>query len=254
MSKRQSVTSEAGNAANGRVRIDATSSTSKNMIEPKANGNYMPVDVSDSGPPITWITTKEVQQTGMLWRGNHVRRGEHGIERLPGITHVGDGHYNPKARQVHPRALSRFRRMLVASGHVQQVTHSNGSAHLPVIEHGRFSRDGYCQHILNKGIVLGWIDIEGPCLKRQIADGLVNPRRVLTLADVESSPLCKPGKPCKHIEAEQSARRTKHEAKEREVSETLKSNEQRLMEEMKGRDGAMVNALTKLVDKLGDKV
>jgi len=245
MASRKAV-SDAGTQANGRVRL-GTTNPSKGMITPRTNAIPQPVQIDD-GQPIAWLTTREVLNGP--WRGNN----RHGKERLPSIAHTADDSFDVRKRTVHPRAHSRYRRILNAAGNVVSVVHSNGASHLPVIEHGgRFSRDQYAQFVINKGVQLGWIDVDNGCLKRQLADGLVNPTRVLTYADLKGSKQCAPGKPCVHTDAELKARQARHSAREREADDRLKSSEQRLMEEMKSRDGSIVDALTKVVAKPAEK-
>ncbi len=161
--------------------------------------------------PCMWITTADVaHKTGPhTFKGNNARRINGKVERRPSVAHTGECDYLD--RKVHPRAQSRYRMMLDTTGNVCAIVHSNAAAHLPVIEHGRYSRDGYAQHVINKGFALGWIDVNAGCLKRQVADGLVSAAALVV--DISKAHVCgKDVATCKHIAAEQSARQAKQAA------------------------------------------
>lgn len=161
--------------------------------------------------PVFWITTAETsRRTGAhQWKGNNIVRTKDGIERRPSVACSGESDY--QNRRVHSRAHSRYQRRLDSAGHTVFAVVSNAAAHLPHIIEGKWSSDGYAADRLRKFYALGWIDVEAGCVKRQVADGLVNPRRLLV--DVSTAKVCgKDATTCKHIEAEKAARQAKNAA------------------------------------------
>lgn len=144
--------------------------------------------------PIHWSIVG-VKNEGNRWRLPNGR-----IEKRPAVAHTSDGDYTNL--QIDPRTTKRFVRMVDAYGHQVFHTLSNGAAH--VVEHdGRWSRDLFCQHQLDKGRMLGWFSIEpGECLVRLIRDGFARADKVL----VKHEGVCKVGtRVCKHATAERAA-------------------------------------------------
>lgn len=197
--------------------------------------------------PCLWMTTYDNQVPGG-YKGNNVRRTASGaIERLPSVAHENDDYTH---RKVHARANTRWRPMLQADGTVASVVYSNAAAHLPSVE-GKFSRDGYAQHVINKGLALGWIHTEGDCLLRQIKEGLVNPAKVIA-RDVLKMKICpKDAASCRHIEAEKTARQAKNAERMAALEEAHRSIESK---EADKRDAAIASAVAKaLAEHLGAK-
>lgn len=226
---KNSVTSQRGDAANGRV-IRNENTTQKTIGAPRSTygGNEALAEMGDESPPILMLSTKEMQ--GGRWKGNNARRTKGVIERLPSLAHVDD---NIKARTVHPRARTRYRTMLTADGNERSIVHSNGAGHLPVIEDGRWSRDGYAQFVVSKGYALGWIDVHAGCVKRQIADKLVNPDALLCHDEIAKLPVCaKEAKTCKHLELERGARQARHNEAMAKVEKDLGGGEERQLQKL----------------------
>jgi len=229
--KRPSVTTEPGTAANGSVRI-GTATTTKNMREPRA-GVAQGVSLADS-TPIAMLHTSVLQ--GRPWRGNNTRRGEHGQERLPGYAHT-----DVTAKAIAEPTRRRYRTMLDAAGNEISVVHSNGSAHAPEIVDGKWSTDGYARFTIAKGYAIGRIEHPetGGCLKRQLADRRVNPSRLFTLEDIKKAPVCKSdAKACKHYEAERDARRNHHAKAESEIADRHRSDDSKNQEKLVAAAGA----------------
>jgi len=201
-----------GDAANGRVSLGKnTEQKTIGQTRSTYGGNEALSTDYDPSQPILMMDTQDVQNVGPgRWRGNNVQRGKGGIERLPAVSHVTDDF---RTRTEHPRARTRYRTMLTHDGNERTITHSNGAAHMPVIEEGRWSRDGWAQHMVNKGIALGWIDVNAGCVKRQIADKLVDPNALIERDKIAAMPVCaRDAKTCKHLEIERTARKAQHNA------------------------------------------
>lgn len=165
--------------------------------------------------PVFWITTNETSiRTGHgQWRGNNRRRMRDGREvRLPNLAHSAESDYAPGTRVLHPRARTRYRIVIDHDGHEIASTISNAAAHLPHVIDGRYSSDGYAAMMLAKHRALGWISVDAGCLKRQVADGLVDARRLLV--DLSKAKVCpKDAATCKHLDAEREARQAANAAK-----------------------------------------
>lgn len=158
-----------------------------------------------SGPePIRMVLTSDKRGDN-----NRYREPNGKISRAPSVAHTPDSDYTD--RKVDQRTRTRYRSMIDQHGHEVFVVHSNASAHAPAIEHGRFSRDGYTEHVLRKGFALGWIDVNAGCLARQVRDGLVDVRRLV--ADHGAAKVCRTdATTCIHIEAERTARQARNNA------------------------------------------
>jgi hypothetical protein len=162
------------------------------------------MNLKNNNAPIRWIDSKVNPAT---YQGNNLRRHADGrVERLPAFAHDG----NHDNHTVNEASRRRYRTMICHAGFERSVVHSNAAAHIAIIEHHRFSVDGYARHVLNKTYQLGWIDVDAGCLLLQIDQGLVNEKKLLVPTDTARR--CMPGTPCEHIAAERAERARRHAA------------------------------------------
>jgi hypothetical protein len=177
---------------------------------------------TDNQEPVRWITTADTQRPGG-YRGNHHARTATGkVARMPAVAHRADSDY--RNRVVDERTRSRFRTMIDHHGHTVFHCHSNAAAHVPMIQDGRFSTDGYAAHAIRKAHAFGWIDIHAGCLKRQVAAGLVNPAKLLV--DIGTAKVCaKDAATCKHITSEQQARQAANAKRMQAIEDAAKRND-----------------------------
>jgi hypothetical protein len=215
----------------------ATPTTSRDMRElgPRANQPIAPTfGVAD---PILWMLTTDNQ--GRRWRGNN-----NGRPNLAHVYQLGDNF----ERTVDERTRNRYRTMVDHHGHLVDHVLSCGAAHVVEVINGRFSRDLHAQQRLDKAFALGWIDVNGGCLIRQVAQGLVRGNRLRV--DLKGQKMCPvDAKSCKHVTAEREARQARNAAKMAAIELANKSEEKKNAES----NAALTMQIAELVAQLAAK-
>lgn len=211
--------------------------------------------IEDDTPGLDRCAVVSRESAHQQWGTNNIRRHPDGrVERLPALCGpgaAGAGEVGPReAFQISDRATSRYMLVCGREGHVRALCLTNGRSELTA--QNPWERRPYHLLMLHKVRACGFIPWHGNCLVRQLRDGEISARFLLTRKDLpadECEPV--PDGPCACKEREQAARRAKHEAKEREFEDKMTARERDRDLELSERSAkAMADAIKPLIEKL----
>lgn len=204
---------QTGTSANGRVSIDATTTSGQGVKLPTPVGQAF-VDMSANTTPVMYLRTDLVDNTTYAGNNSWNVRDENGRVRklaLPSVATASD-----EDLSHHPRGHNRYSVMVNRSGNTVPIMLTTAPGIIP--KGGRHIEDEHHRYIDDLAYRSCYLRV-ATCLDKQIAIGQVNPEwlHVRELADAEPCPASCCSQPlqpweahtirCPKVLAEQAARR-----------------------------------------------